>query len=156
MRQADLPDVQRIAGEVHPAHPEGPDVFAERLRLYPQGCFVLQGASGPAGYLVSHPWRADDAPALDRRIVALPADASTFYLHDLALLPHARGSGAGSGIVREILRHAADKGYPSAALIAVSGSEAFWTAQGFDAQPDMARKCASYGPGAMFMRRRLG
>ena len=41
-------------------------VFAERLRLWPAGCFVCaDGGGGIIGYAVSHPWRRDDAPALD-------------------------------------------------------------------------------------------
>ncbi|WP_264713715.1 GNAT family N-acetyltransferase [Limobrevibacterium gyesilva] len=152
MTQDDLPDVARIADAVHPDHPEDISIFAERLRLHPAGCFVLDGA---AGYLVSHPWRALDPPALNHLLGALPAAPDTYYLHDIALLPRARGTGAAAAIVRAIIGHAAAAGLPGVSLIAVGASAPFWEAQGFIAldNPAMAAKLASYGTGSRYMVR---
>lgn len=41
MTAADLGAVQAIADRVHVAYPEDAAVFAERLRLFPDGCWVL-------------------------------------------------------------------------------------------------------------------
>ncbi|HEU4806348.1 MAG TPA: hypothetical protein VFS91_11200, partial [Nitrobacter sp.] len=68
MSAADLPPVLAIAEEVHPAFPEEADVFAERLRLYAAGCLVFHAGENIAGYIVSHPWRAMDPPALNSRL----------------------------------------------------------------------------------------
>jgi GNAT superfamily N-acetyltransferase len=155
MGQADLPAVQRIADTVHVDHPEDAAILAERLRLYPQGCFVLEHEGAPAGYLVSHPWRADDAPKLNRLIGALPQDARVFYLHDLALLPGARGSGEAASMVARILDQARESGFAFAALIAVDNSARFWSARGFEARADLTRLCEGYGAGARFMQRAL-
>lgn len=160
MAAADLPVVLAAAAVVHPDYPEDLSVFAERLRLAPDGCFVLAdpaAAPGLAGYLVSHPWHADTAPALDTLLGRLPERPGTWYLHDLALLPTARGSGAGAAIAARIAAHARARGFATMSLVAVGGSSGFWKRQGFSVveHPALAEKLASYGETARFMRRVL-
>jgi ribosomal protein S18 acetylase RimI-like enzyme len=159
MSPRDLAAATGIANRVHVDFPEDAAVFEERLRLYPQGCWVLE-QSGPgsdiAGYLVSHPWRLGEPPALNSLLRGLPADASTYYIHDLTLLPAARGGGAASAIVRQILAHAQERGFSTASLVAVSGSAPFWQSHGFrivDDDVEMRRKLASYGGAAHVMAR---
>ncbi len=41
MTRSDLAKVERIGETVHPDYPEDAAVIAERLQLYPAGCFVL-------------------------------------------------------------------------------------------------------------------
>lgn len=165
MVTADLAAVLAAAAVVHPDYPEDRSVFAERLRLAPDGCFVLAdpdatepaAARGLAGYLVSHPWHADSAPALDTLLGTLPERPGTWYLHDLALLPAARGGGAGAAIVARIAAHARSQGFATMSLVAVGGSAGFWGRQGFSVveHPALAEKLASYGEAARFMRRDL-
>ena len=152
MRPGDLPGVMALAGVVHPGLPEREDVFAERLQLYPDGCFVHDGTVID-GYLVSHPWRAADPPALDTLIRQLPAAADVYYLHDLALHPALRGKGAAGAILRAL--EPALAAFNGAELVAVSGSVPFWQHWRFEVAepPGMAAKLAAYGPGARFMRR---
>ncbi|MDE2200731.1 MAG: GNAT family N-acetyltransferase [Rhodospirillales bacterium] len=157
MRAADLPAVTAIAAVVHPGYPEDDAVLAERLALYPQGCFVLAHEGGGAiGYLLSHPWRADDPPPLNTFLRALPDVAETYYLHDLALLPQAQGSGAAAMIVRERIAFAAQAGFATVALVAVNNSGGFWRRLGFAAREvaGLTEKLASYG-GGVFLRRDL-
>lgn len=159
MVPADLPAVARIAEEVHPAFPEGDAVFAERLRLYPAGAYILDRDGAPLGYAISHPWRSDSLPALDTLFGALPSEADLYYLHDLALLPTARSTGAGGRIVATIARHARAAGFAAIRLIAVNGSVPFWQRQGFAVETPpgpLADHLASYGPDARLMRRRSG
>jgi len=154
MAAADLPAVGGLAGRVHPAYPEDDAMFAERLRLYPEGCRVLARAEGIAAYVVSHPWRGVP-PALNTRLGALPARPSTFYIHDLALAPEVRGTGAAAEIVSWLAAHARAAGIPGLSLIAVNGSADFWRRHGFEARHDPAldRKLGSYGADAQFMTR---
>lgn len=154
MTAQDLPRVAAIAAVVHPAYPEDAAIFAERLRLYPQGCHVLVQGGALDGYAISHPWHDAAPPALNSLLGRLPEAPSTFYIHDIALLPAARGSGEGAAVVRHLIDHARQCGLSSVALVAVNGSEAFWQKYGF--QPahneDIAAKVRSYGAGACFMR----
>jgi ribosomal protein S18 acetylase RimI-like enzyme len=158
MAPADLAAVMRIAAAVHPDYPEDEVVFAERLRLAPEGCHVLAGGGGDLlGYLVSHPWPAGVVPALNSLLGAIPPGTRNWYIHDLALLPSGRGGGAAGRIVSEVAHHALRAGYASLALVAVNDSTGFWQRQGFNPvdDPALARKLASYDDAARYMRRDL-
>ncbi|MET3927308.1 GNAT family N-acetyltransferase [Devosia sp. 2618] len=153
----DLPAVEAIAAIVHPGFPEDMEVFAERQRLHPEGTRLLELDGVPSGYILSHPWRFGELPALNSALGHLPEDADTYYLHDLALLPAARGTGAAAMIVGDILRHARHSGFTSTSLVAVNGSVPFWYKHGFRAvkAPELAEKLASYEQAAQFMAKRF-
>ena len=53
---ADLPCVNRIADIVHTTLPERPEVFEEKVRLFPTGCQKLVSGKNIVGYGISHPW----------------------------------------------------------------------------------------------------
>ncbi len=156
MTETDLPAVDRIAGRIHAALPEHVDIFAERLRLYPDGCCVLAVDGVTVGYILSHPWHFGQPPALNSLLGHIPVDADTYYIHDLALLPEARRTGAGSAIAGCLAAHAAQRGLPSLSLIAVYDAAPFWTRLGFEMHDDPALtgKLAGYGGEARMMVRR--
>lgn len=153
MRDADLDRVMKIAAEVHPGFPERRAVMAERLALYPAGCLVLERAGEGIGYFITHPWHAGEGVKLDTLLGALPDRPGSYYLHDLALLPQARGTGAAKAGVAHVAGHAREAGFADLSLVAVNGSVPFWTAQGFAVArgPDLG----TYGGDAAFMVRRL-
>ncbi len=146
---ADMPGVEAVADIVHPNYPEDDAVLAERLALYPAGCFGLDGPAGLQGYLISHPWHRGAAPKLNSLLGALPAAADTFYIHDLALHPTAQGTGAAGTIIRRLLAETA--AFPRHALVAVNGSAPFWSRFGF--RPADGPDLKSYGGDAVYMVR---
>jgi ribosomal protein S18 acetylase RimI-like enzyme len=150
MQEHDLSQVAVIAGIVHPDLPEDDAVFADRLRLYPQGCHVFAHDGAVAGYILSHPWHDGVPPALNQVLHTLPPAPSVYYIHDLALMPAARGSDAGPTIVRDLIAQARQAGFSSIALVAVSGSEQFWHRLGFRPAGSLI-DLASYGGGARYM-----
>jgi GNAT superfamily N-acetyltransferase len=154
---ADLPALETIAAKVHPDFFEEPAVFAERQQLYPAGTRLLEAGGASAGYVLSHPWRLGSLPALNARLGALPADADTYYLHDLALLPRARGTGAAGRIVADLVAHAREAGFAAMSLVAVNGSRKFWEKHGFATHdaPALADKLASYEADARYMVKAL-
>lgn len=153
---SDIATVSRIAAQVHPGFPEADAVFAERQALSPQGCWLLETGQAGIGYVLSHPWRLGTVPALNARLGAIPEAPDTFYIHDLALLPAARGSGAASAIVETLIEVA--RPYRSMSLVAVNDSVAFWSRFGFavEARPELAEKLMSYDAAARFMVRQAG
>jgi hypothetical protein len=157
MRPADLPAVNALAALLHPDYPEDAVVFAERLRLYPPGCHVLERDGEIAAYVVSHPWLDRAPPPLNTLLGELPARPTTYYLHDLALMPEVRGSGASVQVVEALAGQARNEDLPSLSLIAVNGSAGFWQRQGFAAVVDdtLAEKLRSYGDDAQFMMQTL-
>lgn len=157
MSEADLPAVNALASRIHPDYPEDEAVFAERLRLYPDGCRVLEGEQGLVAYVVSHPWRHLEPPSLNALLGALPPQPSTFYIHDLALAPEVQGTGAATSVVVWLADHASACGLPDMSLIAVNGSAGFWQRQGFEAvhDPLLESRLRSYSDDARFMARPL-
>ncbi|MGK6354468.1 GNAT family N-acetyltransferase [Sphingomonas sp. DT-207] len=151
MRAADLDGVVAVARVAFPDHPERRACFAERLALAPDTCFVLADTEHVAGYLIAYPWPIEAIPPLDTLLGGLPERRDAWYLHDLALLPEARGGGhARAGLA--LLFTSVDA---PIALVSVNASAAFWQAQGFVARdsPALRAKLASYGPQARYMVR---
>ncbi len=155
MAAGDIAAVAAIAARVHPDFPESPAVFAERQRLAPAGCLMLQTGDAAEGYVLSHPWTLASPPVLDTLLGALPAAPDCWYLHDLALLPSTRGAGLGPVAVDLLAARARAAGLPRMALVAVNGSAPFWLRQGFDPAPPPAKGLAGYGADAVFMTRGL-
>jgi len=155
MTEADYPSVIAIADKVHVDYPEDDAVFLERHRLYPDGCAVFERDGRVAAYAVTHPWRYAEPPALNVALGALPEKPTTYYIHDIALLPETRGSGAGSAIADAVIAHAAQAGLPNVSLVAVNGSTPFWSRFGFEivSEPKLAAKLLSYDADARFMVR---
>ncbi|MEC3911114.1 GNAT family N-acetyltransferase [Sphingobium sp. CR2-8] len=150
MEASDIPVVAAISDAAHGAYTERADVYAERLCLYPAGCWLLERDGAASGYLVSHPWHGDAPPMLNARLRQIPANADLFYLHDLALLPQARGSGAAGDAVRLVLDQARRAGFERITLTAVNGADAFWRKQGFT---PMARQDGAYDAASILMER---
>ncbi|WP_210485604.1 GNAT family N-acetyltransferase [Microvirga antarctica] len=155
MSAADLADVHAIAQRLHGDHPEDVSVARERLALFPAGCRVLVDGSALIGYAVSHPWILGEPPALDTRLGRLPQHPTTYYVHDVAILPAGRGQGAAAAVLAHMMALSRAAGLDNLSLVAVSGSQAVWARLGFvpPAWPGMAGKLASYGEAAFMIRR---
>lgn len=143
MLVADLASVEAIAERVHVDYPEAPEIFANRLALFPAGCFMAVEGGQPMGYCISHPGTLGDPPPLDTLMRALPNPADCLYLHDLALLPEARGRRLGAALVARLEQVARSHGHDRIALTAVSNSDGFWEGLGFSPAP--CAKLESYG-----------
>jgi GNAT superfamily N-acetyltransferase len=157
LEEGDVPAMVGIAAIVHPDYFEDSAVLAERRALYPAGAFILEAGERPVGYLLSHPWRFAAPPPLNRLLGSLPERPSTFYLHDLALLPEARGTGAAGAIVDRLAKQAETAGFATLSLVAVNRSEGFWRRHGFEtrADSDLAGTLAAYDQDARYMVRSL-
>ena len=154
MTAADLDTVLRIAGRVHADYPESPAVFAERLSLYPAGCRVAEVEGAPVGYAVLHPGRLGAPPALDTLLGGLPEPADCLYIHDVALLPAARGHGLGEAVLEIARELSRVGGWGWLTLTSTPGALSYWERQGFGpwngAGEALARKLASYGQGMAY------
>lgn len=158
MEVADLPALVAVADIVHPNYPEDPAVFAERLRLYPAGCLVLEKGGNTLGYILSHPWHYARPPALNSLLGALPEEPSTYYIHDIALLPESRGTGSVTPLIERLAANARAGGFHNISLVAVNGSAPMWGRYGFApvVDPGVEAKLRSYDADARFMVRRFG
>lgn len=154
----DLDAISAIAARIHPDLPERPDVLAEKMRLYPDGCRVLIAGDEIAGYGLAHPWMLHRIPPLNGFLDRLPDAADCLYVHDVAVLPDARG-GAARAYVAEIEQLARGSGIATLALVSVYDTRGFWERLGFGpitTDAALRNKLASYGASATYMLRELG
>ncbi len=132
-------------------------MFANKLALFPAGCFVLARNGAVAGYGIAHPWGLGTIPALDTCLTALPPSPACLYIHDVVVLPAARGRGATAALVSLFEAIARRHRLPSLALVSVYGTYPFWERFGFEtaSEPALADTLQSYGASARYMRKLL-
>lgn len=160
MQEADLDRVLAIQAQTYrPDFHEERPLFAEKLRLYPQGCWMAWSNALPAAYLVSHPWSQDRIVALHAILRHLPQKPDCYYIHDLSVSPTFHGRGFGRIMVEKAKECAANSGFKTILLVAVQGSHPFWSKFGFQLlEPPSAsikRMLSSYGQGTCLMRARV-
>lgn len=156
MMPADLAATTALAAIVHTDYPEDNEIFTERLALAPGGCWVLSGADGIMGYMLSHPWRGSVSPRLNTLLGRLPVPADRWYIHDLALAQTARGQGAAQKAIT-LAEHAARQyGLPLLSLTSTRYAQNFWRKQGFKPEAISEEEravLASYDADASFLSR---
>jgi GNAT superfamily N-acetyltransferase len=154
---ADLDIVNRIADAIHVDLPERPEVFADKLNLFPPGCYVLVQSGEVVGYGISHPWRLNDIPPLDAFLGTLPLHSECLFVHDVVVLPQARKHGAAGDLVQLLAGIALQRNISYLALVSVYDTDPLWKRHGFEitSGSGLAEKLESYGATAKYMTRKL-
>lgn len=159
MSGADLPRVMAIADVLHPNYPERLEIFADKLAFDTDGCRIAQDAdSAVVGYAFSHSWRVGLPPMLDCELGPLPPDCDCQHLHDIALLPAARGLGGPRDFLRHMLELARRRGYKHLTLVAIKGQDLYWQGKGFvpfSSTPALQQRLDSYGQGVTYMTKTI-
>jgi GNAT superfamily N-acetyltransferase len=154
---SDLEDIQKIADAVHAELPEQPERFAEKLGLFPQGCFVLLNHETVVGYGFSHPWLLMRVPPLNQPLSGLPPSPDCLLIHDVAIVQHERGRGAAELLVGIIVELARERHIPNLALVSVYNTHPLWARVGFEVidDPALTEGLKTYGGTARYMVRKL-
>ncbi|WP_428426124.1 GNAT family N-acetyltransferase [Pararhizobium sp.] len=154
---SDLDGVLSVQAVVFPAFQEAKATFAERLRLYPDGFFVVKEDGDIKGYLVSYPVYRFRPPPLDTLIGTISPGSDAYYVHDLSLLPEMRGRGAAVAMIEAMTDVARNAGFTRMALTAVGGADIFWRRFGFAVVSVKALEPSlfTYGADAVYMERML-
>jgi ribosomal protein S18 acetylase RimI-like enzyme len=124
-----------------------------RANASPETCFVVEVGQCLAGYVLSLPYPVSRYPDLTR------AEETSFrsanlHLHDLVIAAAFRRAGLAGRLLGHLRATALAQRYERISLVAVSGSAPFWSANGFDAHPEV-RLPASYGADATYMSRTI-
>lgn len=134
---------------------EDPRAFATKLMASSETCWLALSNWQTVGYLVSVPVHLNSLPSLNALSFQTTAAADALYLHDLAIHPDFRASGAGRQLIHQFKQQTAQLGYKNMLLIAVQDSAAYWQGHGFKALqslPDaIAKKVSSFGHDALLM-----
>jgi hypothetical protein len=156
----DVTSVSRISDEVHAELPERPEVFAERIRLFPEGCrgLVASATNELVGYTIAHPIIHRKPPALDTLIGEIPIGATQFYGHDLAILPVARNARCGAEVMKLWEEIGERLGFQSMAILSVYlRTRGVWGKFGFelvDGDEELKEKLETYGEEAVWLEKR--
>ncbi|KAF0190045.1 MAG: GCN5-like [Desulfobulbaceae bacterium] len=106
------------------------------------------------GYLISLPWIIAAPPMLNAPDCEIPAIPDCLYLHDLAIAPTARKTGAGQALVNKFFSRLQELNFHRAMLIAVQASANYWRRRGFhsvNTTDSLREKLSSYGEGVDYM-----
>ncbi len=153
--RSDLSGIDRIAKIIHPDLPERIETFAEKIALSPDTCFVACDGKNIRGYAFAYPWRMNDMPPLDTIFQSLPKDSSVLFIHDVALLPSARGLGLVEALMKLLSAAGHKLHLEQMTLAAVYGSEEAWFRYGFRRSPmceKLSQQASGYGS-AVYMTR---
>ena len=154
MVPGDLEAANSLSDALHPDFPERPEVFIERMRLFPAGCFAYEHDDSIGGYCIAHPWRRSSPPPLNRLIERIPVDATTLFVHDIGLRP-ARGLATLRILVDLLIGVARCHPLDTIEGVAVHGTSPIWKALGYAPVCDTPLSrlvCDAYGPDAIYMR----
>lgn len=150
LAQADWPGVLRIQALAYTAiAPESAGSMQAKWQAAPRTCLVACAGPELLGYLIAVPVAFPHLPPLDAPAFELPPHPDALYLHDLALDPACRGSGAAAALVQGVLAQAEGGPWSRACLMAIQDSAPWWARFGFrPVEPPpaaVAAKLASYG-----------
>lgn len=135
--------------------PESLESFVAKLMAAPASCFIATIEKRTVGYLVAVPSAFGHPPLLDQAYCRLPAEPDCLHLHDLAVTPAARATGAGRLLVDAFFAQLRESEFPRASLIAIQDSAPYWQRRGF--QPvslgsSLQSKLAGYGQDVQYMQ----
>jgi ribosomal protein S18 acetylase RimI-like enzyme len=140
---------------------EGRAALESRVRVSPATCCVVDLGPRPAGYLLALPYPMFRYPDLERAEESTspspPASSSptrNLHLHDLVIAKSFRRRGLARHLLNRLVVTARSSGYERISLVAVGGSETFWSARGFTAHDGVVPP-GGYGANAVYMSRPL-
>lgn len=122
-----------------------------RVHASPATCFALDLEQRLAGYLLALPYPMFRYPDLTRTEETV-FHSRNLHLHDLVIAESLRGRGLAGRLLHRLTVTAESHGYEQISLVAVAGSETFWSANGFAAEDGIV-PAGSYGPSAVYMSR---
>lgn len=156
MKFEHLVDVNLIANSIHIDYYENEGVFYERLYLYPNGCFVLMDNNHVQGYVISHPWHLIP-PELNSYLKSIPKSPKTYFIHDIAIVPDARGKKTIHQVMELIEKNIVGTGINNLSLVSIKNTSEIWIKFGFKIINDDIYKpyIGSYNDGAHFMMKSI-
>jgi predicted N-acetyltransferase YhbS len=160
MQAADLPAVLEIQAVCHTeaAH-ESRESLKAKFSASHTTCFIASFDRNTVGYLISLPWKFLCPPVWNAESCRLPSSPDCLYLHDLAVIPGARKSGAARVLVQAFFDRQRVLGLGRASLVAVQNYAPYWERFGFRTVPlsePLKATLSSYGAEAEYMERAIG
>ncbi|EAT11125.1 putative acetyltransferase [Oceanobacter sp. RED65] len=154
LEESDVSQILTLQNLCFPeVEPESDISFINKIKQSPSTCWGVFKDGTLKAYLIAIPWRTGRPLSLDQ-IDVLCVNPNCLYLHDLAVLPEMRGTGAAQTLLKYFFKALLKKKFSRAALVAIQGSKPYWERQGFSVQASsnaINEKLASYGSEAFYM-----
>ncbi|WP_374508903.1 GNAT family N-acetyltransferase [Niveibacterium sp.] len=153
MTPGDLDPVFDLQCRAHtPDYHESRTALASRFERGRKTCFVAEQGHHAVAYLLAHPW-GGPPPVLHHPLSKL-AQADHLFLHDLAVLPEARGAGAAAALIAALEKQGRRDGFGEIRLVALVNAVSFWQRLGWKPLPGVVLD-RSYGVGARVKARAI-
>jgi ribosomal protein S18 acetylase RimI-like enzyme len=135
---------------------ESANVFRNRFTRFGDCFRVALQQELVVGYMLCFPWKLGESPVNNQPFPDTLPLPDCFYIHDITLLPQARGTGIARAMLQDAFAQARLAGFDTMSLVAVAQSGDYWDKAGFTTYPALpAQKHAAllevYGPGARLM-----
>lgn len=159
MTEADIDAAVSVQKEAFtPDLCEDPHVFRNRIERFGHYYRMAYLDGRAVGYVICFPWKLGDSPVNNQVFPEELPEADCFFLHDIALLPEARGTGLAQALINEVYNVADGLGFDAVSLVAVKQSGSFWDKMGFvpyaAITPEKHQRVREiYGAGARLMAR---
>ncbi|MFE1027462.1 GNAT family N-acetyltransferase [Streptomyces sp. NPDC058818] len=132
---------------------EGRAALQSRAAASPGTCFVVDVGLRTAGYVLALPYPLHRYPDLERaEETATAFPPGNLHLHDIVVAPGLRRRGLARHLLHHLTGTARTRGDERISLVAVGGTERFWSARGFVPQPGVVA-VGGYGADAVYMSR---
>lgn len=152
----DLPLIMQIQAACYPAHfNEAAEVFAERIANYAHSSWLALRNNQALGYLFTYPTQLGQVCKLGSGFSTSQA-ANCLYLHDMAVLPEAKGQGIASALLSTALQYGRQRKLRHSALVAVQNSATFWQKFGYSIsslESEQQMNLLSYGDQAHYLHK---
>ncbi len=157
IRQATLNDVSALARIQYECFGdeflESEQSYRSKLASNPQTCFIAEHNDGVCGYIIGLAVDEHSFPILNAPSISTPDNPTILYLHDLSVVPNARGTGVSEALIQHLLKQSVN--FEHTMLIAVQGSLGFWQKYNFaPIDPKswgLEQKVLSFGVDAVLM-----
>jgi len=130
---------------------EEQSALESRARASPATCFVLDLQRQVVGYVLALPYPMFQYPDLTRTEESV-FPSRNLHLHDLVIAEGFRRRGLAKHLLHHLTATAGSRMYERISLVAVAGSETFWSGCGYRAHHEVAVP-RSYGANAVYMSR---
>jgi predicted N-acetyltransferase YhbS len=128
---ADLDAIHRVqAASYSDGLVESREVFSAILARGISLVAVDEASGRLMGFLLAHPSERDAIYMLHHVPTSCDCSSGVVFVHDMSVLPEARGRGVGAALVRRFLDTHSERS--SVQLMAVNGAEAYWSRFGFE------------------------
>jgi GNAT superfamily N-acetyltransferase len=161
MTLEDIEDVSKVQKETFTQDLcELHSVLLNRFETFGQYFHVAKNGEELIGYMIAFPWKSGETPVNNQNFPKMIPTPDCFFIHDITLLPAARGTGLARSMIEKACETGRLLGFKTISLVAVAQSGNYWDKNNFLEYMDISIEkknalIANYGKGSRLMQKTL-